>query len=748
MKKAIGHHWEFVQTSGLVQVKLNSIEDVLHLRELDPKLWTALACPVKGLEFSEETLDLLDTDKNGRVRINEILDAVDYIKKYFKRPGILMEEGDSIPLDALSDEKFACGHSPAESAASVLQILNKSDSSEITLEDISVNDNLISPEKLNGDGVLPPEYIKDENAAEVAREIIKITGGADDISGVKGFTRAQKDTFFDEIRAIRNWREESVQDAPKVFFLKEATDAAAKSFMKLKDKINDYFLRCSLIRYDLNAQEILKEQTNKMFLTEDGELADAESLAKMPLAYPESDRPLPLNNSVNPIWYSDILEFKKYVILPIFQKDIPSLQETHWRKIEELFAPYVNWYTARPQNSASEITLDRIVEILNSNAEEILTKAIDEEENHPPVAAASVELKKMLLLRRDFLNLLRNFVSFSDFYDLEKKSIFQAGTLYLDGRSYELCFKVLDEAKHSVMASLSQCYLLYCNCTNRANAEEKMQIAALVSAGSSENLMVGRNGVFYDRKNQDWDATVTRIIENPVSVGQAFWSPYKRLGRMVQEKVTKMATDAEENINSKMSQAVSSPKNASATLPKKKMDIGTVAAFSVAISGITGVLGTIFSVLFDNVKLIPFVILAMLLIISLPSIFIAWTKLRNRNIAPILDASGWAINGNVKISTTFGSVLTHSPERPARAFIAHRDPFENKKFPIKRTIFFGILAILAVLFVIFGIKYTFPVEIKAIGDFFKNLFTVEGAEKITDALNATADAATDAVTAQ
>ena len=114
-----------MQNGGLIQAKISTIDDVLNLRDLDPKMWTALACPVQGLEFSEETLSVLDTDKNGRVRQPEILEAVDYIKKYFSRPEIIMQKGDSIPLDAMSSEPFDCGHSPLESAKSVLEILGK-----------------------------------------------------------------------------------------------------------------------------------------------------------------------------------------------------------------------------------------------------------------------------------------------------------------------------------------------------------------------------------------------------------------------------------------------------------------------------------------------------------------------------------------------------------------------------------------------------------------------------------------------
>ena len=72
----MAHTWHFIKTAGLVQLQFQTIDDILNLKELDKKLWVALACPTKGLEFSEETLALLDTDHNGRVRVPERQQAV------------------------------------------------------------------------------------------------------------------------------------------------------------------------------------------------------------------------------------------------------------------------------------------------------------------------------------------------------------------------------------------------------------------------------------------------------------------------------------------------------------------------------------------------------------------------------------------------------------------------------------------------------------------------------------------------
>ena len=135
---------------------------------------------------------------------------------------------------------------------------------------------------------------------------------------------------------------------------------------------------------------------------------------------------------------------------------------------------------------------------------------------------------------RDLSQLCHNFVSFSDFYGRKNKAIFQAGTLYLDQRSCDLCLTVEDAGKHAAMAAMAGTYLAYCDCYRKGTGE-KMQIVAAFTGGDSDNLMVGRNGIFFDRKGRDWDATITKIIDNPISIRQAFFAPYKKLVRMIEE---------------------------------------------------------------------------------------------------------------------------------------------------------------------------------------------------------------------
>ena len=59
------HSWKFFRAGGFDQVRFETGADLLHLGQLDLKLWAALSCPTRGVEFDTRTLDLIDADKDG-----------------------------------------------------------------------------------------------------------------------------------------------------------------------------------------------------------------------------------------------------------------------------------------------------------------------------------------------------------------------------------------------------------------------------------------------------------------------------------------------------------------------------------------------------------------------------------------------------------------------------------------------------------------------------------------------------------
>jgi hypothetical protein len=80
---------------------------------------------------------------------------------------------------------------------------------------------------------------------------------------------------------------------------------------------------------------------------------------------------------------------------------------------------------------------------------------------------------------------------------------------------------------------------------------------------------------------------------------------------------------------------------------------------------------------------------------------IAYLKLRKRNLAPILDANGWAVNANIIINIHFGNTLTQLAELPRGAKINFNDPFKKKNNSLLPTILFLSILAGAALFLLF-----------------------------------------------
>ena len=99
---------------------------------------------------------------------------------------------------------------------------------------------------------------------------------------------------------------------------------------------------------------------------------------------------------------------------------------------------------------------------------------------------------------------------------------------------------------------------------------------------------------------------------------------------------------------------------------------------------------------------LPLILVALMLLVSLPSMVIAALKLRQRTLGPILESNGWAINGRVKINIPFGTMLTSMAKLPANSERSLTDPYADKSGR-RVKVWLWILVIVAGLTV--GVRY-------------------------------------------
>ena len=496
----------------------------------------------------------------------------------------------------------------------------------------------------------------DEEGAVIvaaARELLAHLGSSDGMITVEAARAAQARHAQ---RALAAWEAAGASARP----LGEATAVAHAALADVAEKVEDWFVRCRLAAYDERAGTALNAADATLAALGTATLkTDTEGVAALPLARVHPGAALPLGSGLNPAWTARMAALRDAAVRPLLGERA-LLTEADWQTVKDKLAPYAAWLAAKPDVAAE--------------------------------GEGIRQLEKLAHYVRDLQTLANNFVAFRDFYTRQGKASFQVGTLYLDSRSAELCVAVNDAGRHAALASLARICLVYCDCVRGG---DKLSIAAAFTAGDSDQLMVGRNGVFYDRQGRDWNATITKIVEHPISLRQAFWSPYKRLARFVGEQLQKIAANKAKASDDKLTAAavdsgkkVGSVAAAPATPPPPPapFDVakfaGIFAAIGLALGAIGSALAAVLSGFFSLVWWQwPIAIAGLVLAISGPAVILAWFKLRSRNLGPILDANGWAINARAKINIPFGTSLTQLAELPHNAERALTDPYAEKKKP-------------------------------------------------------------------
>ena len=677
----MSYQWKFFRAGGFNQVVINSGNDLLNLDQLDQKLWVALACPTTGVEFDKTTLALIDTDKDGRVRAPELIAAAKWAAGLLKNPNDLIKGSATLRPGAISEANPE-GRLIANFAR---QVLGKTNEGEVTFDEAANAAQTFASKPFNGDGIIPADSASDDATRALIADIINCLGAETDASGKPGVSQARVDQFFAEAVAYSEWWKKAEGDTA-VLPLGTNTEAAAAAVKAVRAKVEDYFARGRLAAFDSRAVNALNRDEKEYGVLGAKELTITHSdIASLPLAQVGPTTPLPLTQGINPAWTNAIAALQTQAITPLIGAKT-VLTESDWNAVVGKLAAFDAWNAGKTGGTMEKIGLARAREILATNAKETLTALVSKDKAEEGNSLAVIGLHRLIHYHRDIARLCRNFVNFSDFYGRKDKAIFQAGTLYLDQRNCDLCLTVDDAAKHALMAAMAGTYLAYCDC-ERKGTGEKLSIVAAFTGGDSDNLMVGRNGIFYDRAGRDWDATITKIVDNPISIRQAFWSPYKKLVRMLEERAAKQAADADASANAQLAAVANTPvvagaPAAAAAPAKPAFDPSVIALLSLALGSLAAAGASILIFLgkFEAWQ-IPLLLIGVMLVISAPSMAIAWLKLRKRNLGPILDANGWAVNAKAKMNVPFGGALTGVASLPPGATISAADAFAEKPSP-------------------------------------------------------------------
>ena len=452
------YEWQYCSLGGAIRVKIGSGEDIAHLGELDQKLWTVLSCPVDGLEFDKQTLEFLDTEKDGKIMVNEVVQAAQWLTSVIKDKDSILKGDSTLSLDNI-DTTTDTGKRLYSSARQILKNIGI-DKNEISIADASDSKSIFAGTRLNGDGVITPITATDDSLKKTIADIIATIGSAEDRSGEGGVNAELTERFYTACADWSAWK----KSAPAMPY-GDKTQAAFDAYNALKDKMNDYFTRCSLMAFDAEVAKAVNIA-----------VTDIKDIESCPLAAPKASKTLDLN-AINPAWQK---KFNALAALTLTEGKT-ELTETEWRDIEATFSEYAAWLGAKKGAEVEALGEDRINAILAAGEKDALLGLIEQDKALADESSSIDDVKKLMYYYRDFYRLLKNFVLFTDFYSRAPgvRAMFELGQLYIDQRCCDLCIRVSDMGKHADMASLSGIFLIYFKATSKTLGKSMDAVAVM-----------------------------------------------------------------------------------------------------------------------------------------------------------------------------------------------------------------------------------------------------------------------------
>ena len=686
-----GYKWTFSTVGGVTRVKISTGQDIAHLDELDPKMWTVLSCPVSGLEIDEKSLSYIDCDGDGKIRVNDVVATAQWLTGAVNNPDAILEGKDSFDIELFNKED-ARGLKLYNSSKQILENLGK-EGSVITLAEAADTSAIFAKTRFNGDGVITEISAEDPDEKAAIAAIVASFGGVLDRNGAMGANADLIEKFYAAASEYIAWREAEVE-AP----FGDKTDAVIAAYNALDAKVKDFFVRSRLAAFTPDSMAALDVQTSRVeAISADNLTSKTQEIAEYPIARVTGKAEIDLTAPVNPAWAAQF-----NTVISVAAPDKKVLTEADWKAIGAMFAAYTAWTGAKAGAAVEALGLDALKGFVEKDKKTALLDLVAQDMGLAEEAGSIQSVCKFLYIMKDFYRLLKNFVTLDDFYDTEVNAVFQSGRLIIDQRECRFCMKVTDMAKHNASAASSGMFLVYCDCTTPLKPS-KLTIVAAVTVGDVGDLVVGKNAVYYDNDGVEWDAVITKIIDNPISIAQSFWSPYRRMAKAVENLINKSAADKDAKIMADATAKINATSIANAAAkpaaPAQPFDIGKFAGIFAAFGIALGSIGTALTSIFSGVLNMPvyktvLAIIAILLVISGPAMVMAWLKLRRRNIAPLLNANGWAINASSKISIPFGETLTDIARYPK---LKIKDPYAKSGMPTWKKWVISIVAIAAVI---------------------------------------------------
>lgn len=663
------------------QLVLHGPEDLARITELDPARWMANSAPVEGLSCDPGFLAYLDSNHDGRVQPDELVEGVGWLLRCMADLSGVGERSSTLVL-AHIDRGTAEGRALHASAERILANLGKDGGGQIHIDQLRDRKRLVGSGSTNGDGVIPWEVVGDPRLRGFVKDLAKTMGPATDASGKLGATLEHLARFMDEAGAWLAWQRAGEGDGPDgepLHFQGESTHAAWQATQAVADKLEEFFALCELAAMRPEARL-------------PNPASGDEWLDRAPIARPQADGLLRVDGWLHPAWRQPWERFSGLVLERLGLADKP-LSASRWARIQRRFRPYGAWLAGRPDTPVSKLGRAKLEDYstdptLVEGLEALVAadRAVAEE------LAGVADVERMLLYQRHLLDFCNNFVSFSRFYDPRVRSLPEAGTLLMDGRNFQLCVRVANRKAHKERAAASGFFLIY---VQVQHPDQPFEVAVAVTGTHRGDLHPGKRGVFFTPDGRVLPAVAIDLLENPISVAEALVRPFERLGTLLASQAERLTESRyakiEQGVGSAMDRADASlealpeaaveskdqpqPEPAAQPTPEspgRARDL--LLSGGVALAALSSALAYIAKTL-SSIGYLNLLIMALLLALcfTVPTAIATALKLRKRDLAPVLEASGWGINYTLRVPGWSSPVFTRVPPLPAGAKLETHD---------------------------------------------------------------------------
>ncbi|MBL8614363.1 MAG: hypothetical protein JNM72_02025 [Deltaproteobacteria bacterium] len=679
----------FRRLGGVYQLELSQPDDLLYMDALDPARWAVTSAPSDQLHLDDRAgLGAVDLDGDGRIRVSELRQARAWLWARLAKRDRLVAKAQA-ERERLRPADLDSGSTEGGALRALAQDINRAQGraadAELSLTDLRAFRAAYVQRFPNGDGVLPPAHAEDDVQRAVVDSVVQLCGGAPDHSGAAGATPALVDAWAERLRTTLTWRAAGRDNQAAFEPLGAETGAAVALLDRLSPPLRRWFAQGRLLSVEAGAQARLITSAEQLAALDVQDPAAIRAwLEAAPVAPLRADGQLSLQGPHNPLYTADLDALATTIGPRLLQIEGPlsTLSEAQLDALHAALAAGRAHAAAAPVGVDPALSDEALLALLEGPGPQAVKDRCAADAAAAGELAQIGALERLILLQAHLWALANTLVSIPQLFTPGETALMVYGRLVIDGRRLNLCQRVFDKAAHKTLAATSQIFVVYAEITRRdAQGARTELIAAGITAGTRGGVAVGKRGVFYDRTGAEWDALVVDVIANPISITEAMIAPFVRIWDAIMARVEAAAGEQSKGLEGELSTtaaatslptlppggapAPAAPEPAPAS-PPAPAGGGLQAALiggSVAFAAIGSSLAFIMKELSEIAPLnVVLSVLGIAAGLAGFSAFLAWLKLRRRDLSALLEASGMALNARMLLSRYLAGLFTIRPD--------------------------------------------------------------------------------------